>query len=418
MVNVLRKRIEEKIGRPIKTRGDCELVSNTMTETLDIDISCSTIRRFYGLAPQTKPNIKTLNTLAQFIGYKNYIHFTQTDIYREKIDLSQLTYKAVFDGDEKVIINLVNSTKKSLENFTGFIVMLTRELLHNESYSLIDKLFRLKALAFDTFSYSEVLYLGNSIGLLLRKQPEIDVLLLRNTNFLQCVYLTFVDYSNLNGYYGEWTETIHRNSPTNEIALFSSAVLQFKFFLNCKKPVDSHKDLIFSTHLNPILCSRLLALKLLVNNSNQTSEILNTYKQVHAKKSNKIDYYYELYTTAILTKNQQLMAFLIGEINIDQKPNFYYHKNHLNSFYLMSAFYYKSCGELSNEKKYINLFSLENCVHSYSDLITILYQIYLFGDVKIDSKKSKIKKVYTTLSKDLKYAYFSEDFLVNYFAQC
>jgi hypothetical protein len=230
MVNVLRKRIEEKIGRPIKTRGDCELVSNTMTETLDIDISCSTIRRFYGLAPQTKPNIKTLNTLAQFIGYKNYIHFTQTDIYREKIDLSQLTYKAVFDGDEKVIINLVNSTKKSLENFTGFIVMLTRELLHNESYSLIDRLFRLKALAFDTFSYSEVLYLGNSIGLLLRKQPEIDVLLLRNTNFLQCVYLTFVDYSNLNGYYGEWTETIQRNSTTNEIALFSSAVLNLKIF--------------------------------------------------------------------------------------------------------------------------------------------------------------------------------------------
>ena len=112
------------------------------------------------------------------------------------------------------------------------------------------------------------------------------------------------------------------------------------------------------------------------------------------------------------------MAFLIGEINIDQKPNFYYHKNHLNSFYLMSAFYYKSCGELLNEKKYINLFSLENCVYSYSDLITILYQIYLFGDVKIESKKSKIKKVYTTLSKDLKYAHFSEDFLVNYFAQC
>ena len=70
------------------------------------------------------------------------------------------------------------------------------------------------------------------------------------------------------------------------------------------------------------------------------------------------------------------------------------------------------------KKKNINLFSLENCVYSYSDLITILYQIYLFGDVKIDSKKPKIKKVYTTLSKDLKYAYFSEDFLVNYFAQC
>ena len=106
------------------------------------------------------------------------------------------------------------------------------------SYRLIDELFKLKELAFENFSYSEVLYLGNSLGLLVRKQPELDTVLLKNTNFLQCVYLTFVDYSNLNGYYGSWTETIDRNPPTKEITVFTSAILEFKFFLNRKKVVD------------------------------------------------------------------------------------------------------------------------------------------------------------------------------------
>lgn len=415
MIDVLKKRIEEKIGRPVATRGDCELVSNAITETLDIDISYSTIRRLYGLAPYTKPNIKTTNSLAQFIGYKNYIHFTQTHLYKEKIDLSQITYKAVYDGDEAAIIALVKSTKKSLEDFTGFIVLLIRELLHVRSYRLIDELFKLKELAFENFSYSEVLYLGNSLGLLVRKQPELDTVLLKNTNFLQCVYLTFVDYSNLNGYYGSWTETIDRNPPTKEITVFTSAILEFKNFLNHKKVVDRHKDLIFSTDLNPILCSRLLALKLLVNEPKNTSEILNTYHKVHLKKSNKLDYYYELHTTAILTKNQQLMVFLIDKMAIDQKPDFYYQKNHFNFCYLMCAFYYKIQEDTLNEKKYIRLFSLDDCHYSYQEFITIIHQIYVFGTTKTTSKKKLIKKNYTDLSTQLNYPYFSEDFLMNYF---
>ena len=61
LIDILKKRIEGKIGKPVKTRGDCELVSNAILETLDIDISYSTIKRLYGLAPYTKPNSKTTN---------------------------------------------------------------------------------------------------------------------------------------------------------------------------------------------------------------------------------------------------------------------------------------------------------------------------------------------------------------------
>ena len=59
MIEILKKELEDKIKRPVRTRGDCELISNAILETLNLDISYNTLRRLYGLAPYTKPNNKT-----------------------------------------------------------------------------------------------------------------------------------------------------------------------------------------------------------------------------------------------------------------------------------------------------------------------------------------------------------------------
>ena len=418
MIDVLKKLIEEKITRSVKSRGDCELISNAILETLDIDISYSTIKRFFGLSPLTKPNKKTLNTFAQFVGYKNYAHFIQNYAYKKKINLHQIVYKAVSVEDEEAIIHLVIETKKSSESFVDFIVLLTRELFHNKNYKLLDEILKLKALDFNSFSYSEVLYFGNSIGLLLRKQAEIDPILLNNTNFLKCIYSTFVDYSSLNGYYGEWTEIINRNQPKIEITLFTTSLLEFRSFLNNKKLKELDEDLIYNKNLHPILCSRLLASKLLVNdNSNpiNKTEILDAYFKVHSKKSSFVDYSYELFTTAILTKNYVLMKYLIEKTNLNTTIEFYYQKSHLNSYYLMSIFYFKYTQNSLEEKRHNRLFSINDCMYSYEDFITILYHIYVFGSTKIGSKKDRIKKEYIQLSKQLNYPYFSESYLLNYF---
>jgi hypothetical protein len=418
LIEILKKRVEEKIGKPVKTRGDCELVSNAVLETLDIDISYSTIKRLYGLAPYTNPNSKTTNTLALFVGYKNYAHFSQNYRHKDKIDLSQLTYKAVSIGNEQAILELVIKTKKSSENFIGFIVLLTRELFHNKNYSLLDKIFKLKALNFNSFSYSEALYFGNSIGLLLRKKTVIDFVLLNNTNFLNTIYLTFVDYSNLNGYYGEWTEKINRKKTETEITLFTASLLEFKNFLNNKKLKELDEDLIYNKELHPILCSRLLASKLLVHdngNSINISKVLNSYFEVHSKKSSLIDYSYELFTTAILTKNYVVMKYLIEKTNLNTTIEFYYQKSHLNSYYLMCVFYYKYTQNSAEEKRYNSLFSINDCKYSYEDFITILHHIYVFGSIKIGSKKDLVKKKYIQLSNQLNYPYFSENYLLNYF---
>ena len=242
--------------------------------------------------------------------------------------------------------------------------------------------------------------------------------MLNNTNFLSCVYLTFVDYSNLNGYYGEWTEIINVNQPKKEIALFTDSLLEFRNFLNNKKLKELDEDLIYNKELHPILCSRLLASKLLVNdngNSINTSKILDSYFEVHSKKSSLVDYSYELFTTSILTKNYVIMKYLIKNTNLDTTTEFYYQKSHLNSYYLMCVFYFKQTQNSVEEKRYNSLFSINDCMYSYEGFITILHHIYVFGSIKTGSRKDLIKKKYIQLSNQLNYPYFSENYLLNYF---
>ncbi|MEN8857653.1 MAG: hypothetical protein ABF260_06270 [Flavobacteriaceae bacterium] len=415
MIEQLKHLIEEKIKRKVKTRGDCEFISNAILETLNIEISYSTIKRFYGLNTSTTPNNRTLNTLSQFVGYKNYFHFTEQYLFKDKNKLNYTTYKLVFHEDNNSLLNLVSQTKSSSENFTDFIIILIRELWHNENYDLINSIFELDALKSNSFTYSELLYIGNSIGLLIQKKKKINNQLLSNINFLECIYSTFVDYSNLNNYYGKSADIISNQKPTKELHLFSSALSQLKNYLNKKSVSLVNKELIYSKEIHPILCSRLLSLYFLTSNKTAVQLTLNSYFELHDKRVNLIDYSHELFTTAILTKNVILMEYLINKINLDLSISFLYQKYHLNSFYLMCMFYYRITNDSINELKFQKLFSLNNCTIGYGFFIQTLYFIFMFEITKDNLEKSEIKKEYNALSKKLNYPIFSESFLTDYF---
>ena len=414
MIDILLQKVKDKIGREIKTRGDCQLISNAIYETLDVDLSYNTIRRLYGLAPAVNQNINTLNAIAKFCGYKNFAHFTQTHLHAKKSNISQLVYRAVYRSDEVEIINLVKSTKKSSEDFIGFVVNLTRELLYNGQYLILDQVYLLKELNYENFSYSEILEIGNSIGLQLRKVKINEDSLLINTNFLRCVYLTFVDYSNLNGYYGAWATLISQENNTKEIRTFTKAILELKQFLNNREVKDSFGDLAFSKDLHPILCSRLIAIKILTHNKDETIDILDKYYTVHSlKKSLQVDYSYELFFIAIITKNITLMRYLIN--TIDGTTSFYYQKHHMNSFYLMCMFYYKLTQDNSNQKKYALLFDPLYIRYSYEDSILVLHNIYLYADTAGMKRRAIVRADYNQLCKKLQYPYFSEELFEEYF---
>ena len=413
MVDTLKKEIERKIDRKIKNRGDCEFLSLMILEILDETISYNTLRRFFGLTKFTKPNINTLNILARFIGFNGYTDFYQNFGFKGRTSLFQISYQYLYNENEDEILDLIKKTKRSNEDFTGFITLLIRELFHEKKISLIDKIFDMQELFMSSFNYSDLLYLGNSIGLLLRKKDHVDKILSENQNFLNCIYLTFVDYSSLNSYYGEWTTSLLKQNISNEINLFTSALLKFIDFLNNKTVNDFEEDLCYSTDIHPILCSRLLSIKFLARSKFNTEEVLKKYYSIHSKNINLTDYSFELYTTAILAKNLYLMKFLIEKVNL--KIEFYYHKNHLNSYHLMCAFYFKLINNTNEGINSFNKFSLKECRYSYNEFILQLHLIYLHATAKTLQEENKIINQYIKLGNKLGYPFFSKEYLLNYF---
>lgn len=413
MIENLKKEIAKKIKREIKNRGDCVFLSNAIFEILDIEISYNTLRRFYNLLPSTKTSIKTFNTLAQFIGYKNYIDFTQNYKYKGKINITEIIYKSVAKNKPEDIVNPVKKTKKSSEDFTSLIIILIRELWHNGNFKLIDRIFNLKALNFNSFSYDEVLKIGNSIGLLIREKDKLHPQLLNNINFLDCVFLIFVDYSSLNKYYGGTLEIIKKNNVRYDITLFSKAVLEFRNFINNKKIKDLDIDKPHEKQLHSILIGRLLSLKLLSADPDKAIKIINTHHKSLPLKVDLISHYYEIFTTTILLKNIEIMSFLIDKV--ESKIDFYYQNSQLNSFYLMCLFYYRLAGDLENENKFFKAFKLNDCRHSYEEFISLLYLIYEYDSTTTKTKKINLRTRYKSLSKKLNYSIFSENFLLKYF---
>ena len=415
MIDLLKKELELKLGQKIESRGDAELLANAIQETIDHQISYNTIRRFFGVSTNVKPNNNTLNILARFIGFKNYIHFTQTHSFREKKNIAEIIYKAIYNQDNEEIISLIKRIKKTPEDFVSFIILLVRELIYNKKYHILNNIFNLKEMEFNSFSYSEVLLIGNSTGLLLRKNPMDNYILLKNRNFLQCVYSSFVDYSNINGFYGEWAKFVVRNKVNKEILIFSDAILQLRKFLNKKKIQNDYEELAYSNKLHPILCSRLLSLSFLNSPGQKTDETLSKYIKSHSKKKQiYVDYFYELFITAIYSKNIHLMKSLINIMNVSRISTFTYQKDHLNMYYFMCLFYYQSIKNKVEIKKYLKLININFFKSCYEDFINLLFQIFWYHQAKNKTTKESHRNKYLELAEKLNYPYFDEKFLLDY----
>ena len=74
----LRDKIEETIGRKMKTPKDFDFLSEQVFEKLHETVSATTLKRIWGYLSETSvPRISTLNILSQFVGYTDWASFME-----------------------------------------------------------------------------------------------------------------------------------------------------------------------------------------------------------------------------------------------------------------------------------------------------------------------------------------------------
>ena len=99
-IEELKTYIEQKYGKMLCTTTDFEEFSIYLKQKIGKNISASTLKRLYGYVnDEHKPRIVTLDALAQFIGYNNYVEFTQWLKNNTKYNSSFFIAKQLISAD-------------------------------------------------------------------------------------------------------------------------------------------------------------------------------------------------------------------------------------------------------------------------------------------------------------------------------
>ena len=118
------------------------------------------------------------------------------------------------------------------------------------------------------YNYFELIYLCNSIGSQFRKAKSNYNYFMTSNYFNLTIFTSFVDYSSLNKNYGNYAKYEVCQTKNKDLKLFSGLLLQFRRVLNNKKQLIVTKILSQNTH--PILLSRYMAIKIILEPKNNT----------------------------------------------------------------------------------------------------------------------------------------------------
>ena len=422
MIEILQSEIEQKLGVSIKHRGECQFLSDAILVEFGEIINYNTIRRFFGVekGSEVVPSINTLNVLSRFLGYESYYGFCKKVSSVGVSELQEEWYSIFHSGkSEQIILYFVKKRRKNV-SFINFFIKGVRELLLFGKIDTVDKVYRCPELKLDELSYSESIYIGNAIGMLLRDinlRDEDCIFLLNNKCFVRNVFLIFVDYTSLNKGYGTVVVLAKKHNEIfreNENQFFKCLGYFRELLLLKDISIKSNCDFTtFDAH--PILIGRIASIELLKyryqpkEKRGVFDKLMDRYR---SEKIRRIDYFYEVHIIAITLADFELMGWLRSahkETHIQE----YYHISHYQVSCLTDLLFYIS---RKDEKKQIDLLTKikpELWVNSYYDFFNLFYVIALYYN---SSKKNKeLKNEYLGIAKQLNYPIFDEKFLLSYF---
>lgn len=406
MIEELKEITFKKIGYKIKTRGDCHNLEEMVYIATKKEISYNTLRRFFGLDKKMKPSKKTLDIICKFNGYTSYTDFILNYPKHNSKQVKEVAFRYLSRGEDKSLISFLSSAKTINENLIDIIIIIFRELILQNRYDTIKKLLDQETFNPKHYNYSELIYLSNSIGSQFRKAKSNYNLFYDTNYFNQTIFTSFVDYSSLNKNYGDYAKYVYAQTKNKDLKLFSGLLIQFRKVLNNKKATNCYENFV-SKYTHPILLSRYMAMKIILEPKKSKLEIFKKYSEKH---KSSIDYYYEIITSTLVTRNFEIMDVILKIVPKQTLNLKYYQEWHYSNLKIMDCFIKLKKGDKKNSLKQLDLIS--NLRYSYDEfyevfLCIVRYHLNL-------NKKLQLSK-YNELSKKLNYPIFNQSFMINYF---
>lgn len=406
MLNRLKEIICLKLGRDIRTRGDCELLSRQILLETGNYVNYNTLRRFFAIDKNlVKPRIQTLDIMSQYAGYKSYEHFVALKPQQQYFDQNLKTAEVLHSIDSNHIETHFATIRNHHNQAINFLIELIRDKLYRGKLTELCMVLDALSIQDDDFSYEEKLYIGNMIGLSLQRlQPPLRARspLLGNRFFNNYVFEIFVDYAHLNHYYYQFVK-YRPQSPQQKV--FKHCLLLFKSYLNqtSVKVSPSILHMALTLELHPILKGRLISLELYV--PDMSFEML-----AHLKETLALEIWYEPMVVSIITADFRMMDTIDKVITNNFSSRTYSHNHYFQVFFTFKACYYYKTGQTKKAIYYLRQIDMNSFRLSYKVFLRFFIHLLKW---RLENHQLS-KQLAIELSKQFNYPRLDRAYIENY----
>jgi hypothetical protein len=231
-IKLLKENIERRFGSRIDNVATLKRLLVSINRNSDLELSYNTLRRFFGFLPSTKPNINTLNSLSQYLGFKDFYAFSNQFHFP---DWETWLYVLRLKQQEQITDEVIPILNRQLHNeyFSLYFIDLASHFLNQKNRDACLILFEVNI---DKIVRGEQLKICLAVGLVMRqfykKDKAFIISLLNSVRFRRTVVYNFIDYSFFNlGYIELITEAIQIEKEAEHL-LFLSLLNSYYAFLN------------------------------------------------------------------------------------------------------------------------------------------------------------------------------------------
>ena len=426
----LRTDIEIKIGFKIVSSSDIKIFVNILRENQIVDLSYNTLRRFWGLLPETKARQNTLNKLSFFLGYQSYLSYIKEknkfELWHTEVKLQRLKYQEDLTASDLNFINKIIKYQGSIHYF----IALFEHAVQYEKWNYIQTLFNSKYFNLTGKNKIEALEfnvkIASLISIKLKSIPLNDFKklmpnLIEITKFKENVLYIYVDLTNMNGRYGYLIDLIDKKKTEHQEKVFIQLLKGLVQFLNHGQTNKIRIDESTLLNLPVTLRGRYLGFQILyasqISDQNLEQYYWSLFFDLIAEENDIRNFLHEFIHHLLLAKRFKKLNFIMSKYYEDILDIFHVH-NYLDVFIydLIDAMFSLRSSDIKRAKIVFKNLDIDKILYdSYCDYYLIFYNItgYHLSDSQIE--KSKFKQDYLNLKELFGFMLFSEDYLLHFF---
>ena len=426
----LRGDIEKQIGFKMLSSTDIKILTTMLEEQHINGLGFNTLRRFWGLLPQTQPTQNTLNKLSSFLGYSSF-----TDYLKEKnkhknwhddVKFQRIKYKDDLSKSDLEFIYQLCVNRNTVSHF----ITLFENALQNKKWNFIQSLFDSPYL--NLFGYDKTdeiqynLKIAVLISLTMKSIPLLSFKkliqkLITIKGFKEHIVYMHVDLLEMNNRYGITIDSIEKQDVEFKEQVFIKLLRGQTYYLNYGTTYAIKIDETELLKLPETLLGRYFGFQIL--HASQTldadAEHINwELFSTHLSKLTDIrNYLHEFLPHLILAKRFKKLEFLIDNYYEDVLDIVHVH-NYLDVFLynLIDAMVSFKLEDKKRAKIVFKNLDVDKIVPgSYCDYYLIFYNITGYHLSTHQREKEKFKNDYLAMQKHSAFKLFNKDYLLNFF---